>query len=523
MSQGGKWFLPMKIRRYEVEKAGEASLRRVMCMRNSDNGALTRYQPPRKPWPKRREDLYELEPLEARVMLTGVPRLMEYAYVADGGQGRVVVAGTLWDGSSLGLIRLNANGSPDRVFGAKGLARIPDEAFVNQLSVLRDGKVLVLAAKLVSVNQDYAYVQRSIYRLTAQGELDATFGDSGRVVLPMRSLYEEAAQMVVLDGGAIVAAAVQYNHLTNDITVYDGLPEELAFIRYTPEGKLDNTFADHGVSILQPAGYFNRMQMMSNGDIGVLLGYVNNQPMTVARSPADGSSAPSAVTLDLQTSFLWYPLTLLPDGRVWMFANRTDSGLPFVIRQYSVHGELDATFGRSGELTLNSGPVDWAFAAEPWGDDVVFGLQQTPYGAFQLVKVTTDGSLDTSFGTDGWVVLPREPERFGSDLALAPMSGGGWVTERRVGGDGFNNLIVDRLDATGQPLSTFGRDGRVILDFVDSYEITVNDPLQSLTIPPGNRPDALFSITRLHNDLGLSLFGEADDRAILGPSDDELF
>lgn len=126
--------------------------------------------------------------------------------------------------------------------------------------------------------------------------------------------------------------------------------------------------------------------------------------------------------------------------------------------------ELDAAFGQGGATRLaNPGPGVSVSEVLPTADGgaVIAGSTSQTYRHFLVGpshwlvgKLTADGQLDTSFGSQGWVTLPWAYTA--TSLALA--SNGNIV----VGGDGktSGSSFISELTTDGKLVPTFGVAGR---------------------------------------------------------------
>lgn len=157
---------------------------------------------------------------------------------------------------------------------------------------------------------------------------------------------------------------------------------------------------------------------------------------------------------------------LMPDGKVLQVGYHSlppSDGELAVVRHHP-DGSLDPTFGTGGIAYHNEGPDEVLIhdaALQSDGKIIVCGFTGS-YGTSMtrtLARVRPDGSLDTDFGTNGWVIAGR-----GSFLGVALAADGDIIA---VGGDrdvDSDTLIVARFDANGVPDQAFGNNGLVLTD-----------------------------------------------------------
>ena len=148
-------------------------------------------------------------------------------------------------------------------------------------------------------------------------------------------------------------------------------------------------------------------------------------------------------------------------------------------------GSLDPTFGSDGvvltNLGLNSGGSQ--IEAEPSAATLLSSGDILVAGNFGLVRYLPDGTLDTTFGTDGIAALPSGVSPAGS--ALAVQSNGQIVLgDETTATDGTGEAFaVVRYNANGSIDTTFGTDGVASTAFADS---DVQGPSSILVQPNGD-------------------------------------
>ena len=137
-------------------------------------------------------------------------------------------------------------------------------------------------------------------------------------------------------------------------------------------------------------------------------------------------------------------------------------GYDFALARYNANGSLDTNFDGDGKLTANftGGELAYDLVIQPDGKIVVVGNTFTEMsGGVALVRFNTNGSLDTSFGTNGKVVAALGNGR-GTATSVALQSNGKIV----IGGYGTSTMFdedffVARLESNGQLDATFGTNG----------------------------------------------------------------
>lgn len=129
-------------------------------------------------------------------------------------------------------------------------------------------------------------------------------------------------------------------------------------------------------------------------------------------------------------------------------------------------GDLDASFGDAGEVTLTTPGNEasaGAVALLPDGRLVVAGTVTTPSGsALLLARLATDGTLDPTFGSGGTVTTDVGGDAGVNDLLLQPNGALVAVGDATFAGD--HRIMAVRWDADGTLDAGFGTGGVAILD-----------------------------------------------------------
>lgn len=253
------------------------------------------------------------------------------------------------------------------------------------------------------------------------GNLDPTFDADGRVTTPFGfGFSSDGATAVALQpDGKIVAAGIA-----------GVLDLDFALARYNPNGSLDTTFDTDG---------------KVTTDFG---------------SNNDGIGA----------------IALQPDGRIVAVGTaRVGSGLNFALARYNKDGSLDPTFGTNGMVTTDfgfGGDGAKAVALQPDGKILVAGFATPIRGQlehFALARYNPDGSLDTAFDIDGMVTTAfSSSDDSASAVVLQPDGKIVAVGGARFGG--LYDFALARYNADGSLDTTFDTDGMVTTAFSSSHD-----------------------------------------------------
>jgi uncharacterized delta-60 repeat protein len=324
--------------------------------------------------------------------------------------GREAPAGSSILASVVALIALagcgGASGGLDPRFGSNGQVRVDFAPYV--VAIQSDGKIVVAGSKRLSRNGSLEIV---VARLTRSGERDRGFGSSGEVVTDAGKAAGLGTDAIpegvgIQPGGRIVVAA----------SLQDGEHRSaLALIRYTKQGVLDRRFGRDGVILTD----------LGSGDIAL------SDPPNFGFSLApDGSILalgdtvlvrfnPNGVVDENYGSggikFNWHPcgidtFAVQKDGRVVTAGEDTKGD--FCITRLTPNGELDRSFGGNGVAQAYDRTNDGigGIAFQSGGRIVVVATKYTGSdtseagGDFALIRLTSKGLLDHSFGKAGATV-----------------------------------------------------------------------------------------------------------------------
>jgi uncharacterized delta-60 repeat protein len=358
------------------------------------------------------------------IVTTPIGSYDAYAYALGiGSDGRIVAAGYSSNGSNydFAIVRYNTNGSLDTTFGTGGIVTTPvgsGNAIANALGIQSDGNILAAGSSYNGSNYNFALV-----RYNTNGSLDTTFGTGGIVTTPIGSYDAYAYALAIQSDGRIVVAGYSSN----------GSNYNFALVRYNTNGSLDTTFGTGGI-VTTPMG--------SGYDIAYALAIQSDGSILAAGSSYNGSN------------------------------------YDFAIVRYNTNGSLDTTFGTGGIVTTSIGTGDSEALALGIGSDGMILTAGKSYNGsnydFALARYNTNGSLDTTFGTGGIVTTP-----VGSGDAYANVVGIQSDGSILTAGKSFNGSHYDftlvRYNTNGSPDTSFGTDGIVTtpIGSNDSYAIAL--------------------------------------------------
>jgi uncharacterized delta-60 repeat protein len=391
--------------------------------------------------------------------------------VQPGSGGKILAAGN--SGSDFAIARLNPNGTLDTTFGnsktTKGKVTVDLGAFdvVSSMAVLPDGKILLAGSTGPARNKVNGTI--ALVRLNANGTLDTTFGSGGKVVTSIGIMTNGSGgsgcvPVTVDSSGRIVVCATSTYATTP--------PTDFVVARFTSAGALDSTFGTSGVVTT---------------DIG-------------------SGSSDQAHALGLQT-----------DGKI--VVGGSSEGLATVAR-YNPDGTLDASFGQGGiasaDVDLGGPPSASAsdLVVQPDGKILLGGSvwdQPGPYDNF-LMRFNADGSLDTSYGSQGtgWAVAGFGPSYNAGVSAMAVQADGGVIL---VG----NQASVTYPYPQSGDLARYLPSGPVVASFTASPSPAPagSDVTLAASVAPGN-PGAPGAVAQV------AFYTDSNGDGVLDPATDAL-
>lgn len=313
---------------------------------------------------------------------------------------------------------------PDPDFGISGLAvtnfNTYSEAY--RMALQPDGKIVTFGFKSSSYS--------ALARFNADGTIDTSFGTNGKVIAPYGSDLYYLQALGIQQDGKIVAATTR----KPQANVVDF---EYVLMRFNADGSVDTSFGTNGATI-------NHFSVGLN-----------------ANGPRD-----IAIQEDQKIIVLGSLIT-------------ASTGRDFGVIRYNTDGTLDSGFGTNGlkaidfSSNLNAGADNGSqIAIQPDGKLVVAGfVGLVPSYDIGLARLNTNGSLDTSFGTNGKVIYDLGGNNREVSLQLA--ADGKLIVGSNIMDTDVENsqCVVARFNPNGSIDNTFGTDGKTTFALSgDPYE-----------------------------------------------------
>lgn len=286
-----------------------------------------------------------------------------------------------------------------------------------------------------------------ISKVTSAGTLDPTFGTAGHTVVSAGSGVEYPRGVYRDSFGNYVVIGQLFGPTNPD----------LAIARLMPSGGLDPMFGTGGIT-LHNAGQWEYFEDVAQDALGRYVVVGRQSPtgtgphdMIIARMNGDGS---------LDTTFGTGGWLIVDNGGdesgnsividsatqdiIAVAATNNDT----LVVRYTSSGTPVSGFGTAGRLILDmsgAGRSEFVYRALMDGNNIlVAGRADGPTNSdLAVVKLTSTGALDSSFGIGGRLLI----DRFGYEVAYAitPAPGSGWF----IGGHSDNGMVIGKITTGG--------------------------------------------------------------------------
>lgn len=287
--------------------------------------------------------------------------------------GKFIFTGSVGGGA---VIRFNPDGTPDTTFDGDGLARVDyynnNGGSVLQAALSPDGKITVQG---LWVDPRFSALYEGTARFNGDGSYDTSFGVNGRLV----NFNPGLAFFFQPDGKMI------------------GGIDHLRVVRRNADGSLDTSFNGDGTSQAPPLpgnSLVRAMALSPDGKVlaaGEVMWNGVNDDFAIVRYNSDGSLDTTfngtgiVVTPILEGNDRATGLSIQSDGKIVACGTSSlpDFTQDIALVRYNVDGSLDTTFGSNGKTTIDLGFSESVKRMVLDGSDraLVFGRSQTAFVA----------------------------------------------------------------------------------------------------------------------------------------------
>jgi uncharacterized delta-60 repeat protein len=391
--------------------------------------------------------------------------------------GKMVIAGANLTTEAAFLVRLNLDGTKDDVFAVSSIVINEEKwaAYAFKSVPQSDGSI-------ITVGQAYASYFRSravIFKLTANGQLDQSFGQGGYQFLQVPTDYSlyVTDMLVQPDGKILTMAQVEPN----------GGEDSVAVWRTDPNGSIDTDFGNGGGMVFSEAGvdfYDPKMVLSPTGKIVVSATARSNNlslPWVYRFHPdgtpditfTDSNNVAGGVQPTAGEGEGYADIIVNgPGDHVYIAGRTTVNGADhsYLVRLRS-DGTVDPAFASGRKLWQRGEPdafEDFSdITVDPNGVVTVLGWRSNPSGSTFIVQLTATGEMNTSFNGTGQVAFTPRGQmavdyQHGASIVSTSsghmVAGGGYVSQDAPSG----YFTVGKFTITGALDNTFGTNGVVV-------------------------------------------------------------
>lgn len=403
-------------------------------------------------------------------------------------------------------------GTPDPSFGINGIVTTSigssfDDSFA--VRVQDDGKIVVAGRATI-----LGFSEVAIARYLPDGTLDPEFSDDGKKTISVGSGSDVAYAMAIQDDGKIIVAGYSDNGGGLDFLV----------IRMEEDGTLDDTFGGNGIVTLNPDAGDDVLRMITIlPDNRILLtGYVGtgaDERFGLACLNTDGNvdenfgNGGLVITEVGPSNARAFGAVLLPGNDFYVagYAYNGDDN-DMVVVKYQANGSVDTSFGTNGVAWVDAGSGNDQGRSVLITDEnkiLIAGYGVVSgNGDFVLARLLDTGALDNSFGVNG--VVTTDIQTFHDDVSEAVMQDDGKIVVTGRSGVNFassSEFAVVRYNSDGSLDTSFGGDGKVTTSIGTNEDDANALTLQSdgkIIVAGGtdNGPDNDFAVVRYNGDDG---------------------
>lgn len=279
----------------------------------------------------------------------------------------------------------------------------PNYSLGYSFAIQPDGKI-VLVGDVVRNNQQDEF---ALVRINTDGTLDTSFGTNGVVIAMLGSNSDSISKVRIQPDGKILLAGVSWAV---------GSASNIMLVRYNSNGTLDTTFNSTGYVTYNVSGeseeYAGDIALQPDGKI-VVVG--DSRPsfsapgkILVMRFNADGTldttfDGDGVLLITTPAGGAAGQIIVLSDGKLLVTGYRNDGAKPnFLLMRLNSDGTSDTSFGTGGSTTTSvSSDPNYISSTDRQSDGKIVVV-----GSNYLARYSADGILDTSFGTNGKTLVP---------------------------------------------------------------------------------------------------------------------
>jgi uncharacterized delta-60 repeat protein len=348
----------------------------------------------------------------------------------------ILVSGKYY-GADMGfaVVRFSPNGSLDTGFGSGGVKKLPapgpgwSPASWSSLALQADGHMFITGSYGGGEGCEFL-----LTRLDSVGNVDSGYGQNGQAPEPLPEIGSSWINASVMQpDGKIVTAGLAFN----------GSNWDIAICRYNTDGSLDSSFGSGGTIVTRLPDFYGTAAGLTiqPGDNKIVVALDDGYSLALARYNADGTLDSSfgsggivRFTDGVRRGF--NSVCLQPDDGKIVASGWKAVGSDYrtLLCRFNPDGSLDTTFGVNGEVVVPT--IYWysydypSLILLPGGEMLVRGYDlagdRLPQDCI-LLRYLPDGSLDASFADNGKLTLSPGPDREWQGPAMFAVDGDGRI------------------------------------------------------------------------------------------------
>lgn len=309
------------------------------------------------------------------------------------------------------------------------------------------------------------------------GTLDSAFGYNG-IAQHLSSMTEGCFDGLILPNGKLI--------LVGAAKINFSLSDDFCVLRLDSNGNTDNTFGTMGKTRLDLGNSGEiayTVKLQSDGKI-VLSGFRfanNNTAFAVARFTSNGLVDTSfsndgytytSIFSGSGYSDIAYSMDIQQDGKIVLGGKHyfnTTNATSFALIRYNTDGTIDSTFNTDGKVITPSNGYLNSLTIQPDGKIVAVGQSLPSFTDFVIVRYKTNGSLDSTFNSTGVIIsdFGLNATMYAEDVILQP--------DGKILAAGYYQLtngsygLIARYNTDGTIDSTFALNGISTTQSINLY------------------------------------------------------
>lgn len=299
----------------------------------------------------------------------------------------------------LPIFGFSQDGSPDLSFGINGVVQTDIDDGIEIISGVAqsDNGRIIVIGTNIYETED---VKNFIIAFQENGDIDTTFGNDGSIVLEIDT-FEFTKVYVQSDGKILVGG--EYN-------------QEITFLRFLEDGTEDLSFGVNGVLVPFPTGESYRDLILLNNDKILTSGTASLNGVSQATlkqflpngilDNSFGTNGISNIQIGNQSNSVKGKIQLMENGNIILggrFANSSK-----IVMRCLPNGSLDTSFGANGYITIPISEENNCFPLVFSDGSILVSCSYFDDDTKEIVKViiklsSDDGAMDLNFGNNGYI------------------------------------------------------------------------------------------------------------------------